>query len=71
MIGGPGDLVLEVSHLYGVSVLVLWVYHKFINFIDLFQIRVKSVISYCLSTNVIYYFKTNIMHTIFMCKQHK
>ncbi len=45
MIGGPCGLVLEVSHLYEVSVLVLWVYHKFINFIDLFQIRVKSVIS--------------------------
>ncbi len=45
MIGGPRGLVLEVSHLYGVSVLVIWVYHKFINFIDLFQIRVKSVIS--------------------------
>jgi hypothetical protein len=45
MIGGPGGLVSEVSHLYGVSVLVLWVYHKFLNFIDLFQIRVKPVIS--------------------------
>jgi hypothetical protein len=47
MIGGPGGLVLKVSnlYLYGVSVLVLWVYHKFTNFIGLFQIRVNFFIS--------------------------